>query len=423
LTQIVATGPQDKWLTQDPEISLFETVYSRYEIFSIESIQQTISGTADFGRRVTVEVARSGDLLKDVILEITLPAVTVTGTNAGFRWAPGLAHTIVEKVEFQIGGLTIDTHYGDFYHAEMPLVLPASKTEGYNDMIGQQNKLEDATNPSNVNHYYNGLQTFKTSHASTKLYLPLRFYFTKNAGLSFPLSSILFNPVKFNIWFKALASCYETTGTGVTFSTGTPALAGFDMWIDYVFMPNDIRDRFVNECHTYLVTQLQFNGAETFTGSNAAVKLPFNHPTKELVVYCREAAAETANRWTTFDTYNASGPAGAAGLQPISAMRLQISGRDRFAAREGPYFDRVHPYVYHTAIPKQRGIFVIPLGMNLEDPCQPAGTLNLTRVENAQILATLTNASAANPVNVYVYAINVNFLKVQRGVAGLVYAT
>jgi hypothetical protein len=424
LVQLVATGPQDKWLTADPEISLFESVYSRYEIFSIESIQQTISGTADFGRHWSVEIDRSGDLLVDMMLEMTVPAVTITGTNPGFQWAPNLAQTILQKAEFKIGGLSIDTHYGDFYHAYVPLTIDESKKRGYNELIGQQVTQENASNPANIIYSYSGLQTYATSQPATKLYMPLQFWFTKNPGLAFPLSAVLFNPVKVEFDFRTATQCYKTTGTGLSITSGNVQLADCQMYVDYVFLPNNIRDRFVNECHNYLVHQLQVNNqnGDTFTGSNAAVKINFNHPTKELIYVVREQAAETDVQWNNFETYNAAGPAGAAGLEPVSICKLTVSGRDRFSQRSGPYFTRYNPYKYHTAVPYQKGIGVIPLGLGLEDWVQPQGSLNFTRVENATLQLTLVNASAANPVNVIVWGLNFNFLKVERGVAGLIYA-
>jgi hypothetical protein len=51
--QLVAYGAQDVYLTGNPQITFWKVTYRRYTNFSMESIEQTFNGQADFGRRVT----------------------------------------------------------------------------------------------------------------------------------------------------------------------------------------------------------------------------------------------------------------------------------------------------------------------------------------------------------------------------------
>ena len=69
LMQLVAYGSQDIYLTGKPQISYFKAVYRRYTNFAVESIQQDVLATPQFGSRVTVTIARNGDLLKRVWIE------------------------------------------------------------------------------------------------------------------------------------------------------------------------------------------------------------------------------------------------------------------------------------------------------------------------------------------------------------------
>ena len=73
--QLVAYGAQDIYLTRNPQITFFKVVYRRHTNFSMESIEQTFNGTADFGKRVTCTVSRNGDLINRVYLQVTLPSV------------------------------------------------------------------------------------------------------------------------------------------------------------------------------------------------------------------------------------------------------------------------------------------------------------------------------------------------------------
>ena len=78
LMQLVAYGAQDVYLTGNPQITFFKVVYRRHTNFSVEAIEQTFNGSADFGRTVTATISRNGDLLSNTYLNATLPAETAT---------------------------------------------------------------------------------------------------------------------------------------------------------------------------------------------------------------------------------------------------------------------------------------------------------------------------------------------------------
>ena len=57
LMQLVAYGAQDIYLTGNPQITFFKVVYRRHTNFSMESIEQTFNGSADFGKRVSCTIS------------------------------------------------------------------------------------------------------------------------------------------------------------------------------------------------------------------------------------------------------------------------------------------------------------------------------------------------------------------------------
>ena len=95
LMQLVAYGAQDVYLTGNPQITFFKVVYRRHTNFSMESIEQTFSGTADFGKRVTATVSRNGDLVHRMWLQATVPAVTVSSGNQAAPWQSNVGHRLV----------------------------------------------------------------------------------------------------------------------------------------------------------------------------------------------------------------------------------------------------------------------------------------------------------------------------------------
>ena len=49
LLQLVAYGAQDVYLTGNPQITFFKTIYKRHTNFSHESVQQIFDGVCNFG--------------------------------------------------------------------------------------------------------------------------------------------------------------------------------------------------------------------------------------------------------------------------------------------------------------------------------------------------------------------------------------
>ena len=97
--QIVAYGAQDIYLSGNPQITFFKVVYRRHTNFACESIEQTFNGSADFGRKVTALIARSGDLIGRVYLQATLPAVAIT--TGSFRWVIMLVIILLSRLKLK----------------------------------------------------------------------------------------------------------------------------------------------------------------------------------------------------------------------------------------------------------------------------------------------------------------------------------
>ena len=81
LMQLVAYGAQDVYLTGNPQITFFKVVYRRHTNFSMESIQQTFTGNAGFGNRVSATVSRNGDLVGKMYLRSFVTATAGANVN------------------------------------------------------------------------------------------------------------------------------------------------------------------------------------------------------------------------------------------------------------------------------------------------------------------------------------------------------
>lgn len=347
----------------------------------------------DFGRTATVEVDRNGDLITKVVLEITLPQVTVAGNDPTFQWVDNVGNILVEEVSVEIGGQEIDKHYGQWYVIWNQLTLPAEKYEGYNDMIGQQNVIVNATDPSDLVFSYNGLQTPMPVQPQIKLYVPLFFWFCTNSGLALPIIALQYHQIKIKIKFRQFADMYiaKAASGSVTFVGGTPSLVEVLMYIDYIYLDNAERRNYAQNPHEYLITQLQGGQPEGINSSAQKFRINFNQPTKELVMVTQENAAvePNVNQWSNFETFqDLGGPA--PGSNPVATLQINVNARPRFSVREGPYFNLVQPYFHHSRIPKSKGILVYSFALNPE-ALQPQGTINFSRIDNTEAVLTFTN--------------------------------
>ena len=284
LMQLVAYGAQDIYLTGNPQITFWKVMYRRHTNFSMESIEQTFNGAADWGRKVTCTISRNGDLISRVYLQVTLPSVTCAPAQR-FRWLNWVGHVMIKMVEVEIGGQRIDRHYGDWLHIWNELTQTAGHAAGYASMVGNVPRLVQPINGTATVGATGVSEDFAFGDAdrtatmpAVTLYIPLEFWFCRNPGLALPLIALQYHEVKINIEFRDAASCTWSSGNVVV-----PSLSAASLYVDYVYLDTDERRRFAQVSHEYLIEQLQFTGDESVSSTANKIKLNFNHPVKELV--------------------------------------------------------------------------------------------------------------------------------------------
>ena len=294
--QLVAYGAQDVFLTGTPEITFWKVSYRRHTNFAMESIEQTFSGQADFGRRVTCTISRNGDLAYRTYLQVTLPEINKTmgtgGVNA--RWLDFIGEQLVSQVEVEIGGQRIDRQYGDWMHIWNQLTLSKEQEAGYHKMIGHTTQLTYLTEPSYADvagpcaatSAPNQVCAPRNALPETTLYVPLQFWFCRNPGLALPLIALQYHEVKINIDFRPIGECLfalSKTGGAQATSAYQQSLVAASLYVDYIFLDTDERRKMAQNPHEYLIEQVQFTGDESVGSSSNKIKLNFNHPCKELI--------------------------------------------------------------------------------------------------------------------------------------------
>ena len=303
LMQLVAYGAQDVFLTGTPEITFWKVSYRRHTNFAMESIEQTFSGQADFGRRVTCTISRNGDLCYRTYLQLTLPEINQSMKSSSgdvyARWLDFVGEQIIAQVEVEIGGQRIDRQYGDWMHIWNQLTLSSEQQKGYFKMIGNTTQLTYITDPAFAS--VSGpcasaggpsqVCAPRNALPETTLYVPLQFWFCRNPGLALPLIALQYHEVKINIDFRPIGECLwavngldsTLTGTQSVSAAYQQSLVAASLYVDYIFLDTDERRKMAQNPHEYLIEQLQFTGDESVGSSSNKIKLNFNHPCKELI--------------------------------------------------------------------------------------------------------------------------------------------
>ena len=265
LMQLVAYGAQDVYLSGNPQITFFKVVYRRHTNFAVEPIPQTWNGSADFGRTVTCNVNRNGDLITNMYLCVELAAATASNSVA-WGYVNRLGHAIVQDVKIEIGGSKIDEHYADWLNVWYELTHNTSQERGYAKMIGDDSSLTTVTTDSKLAYI---------------MYVPLIFWFNRNNGLALPLIALQYHDVRITLIYNTFAKCVNYQG--LTAPTVTTPMTDSFLVIDYVYLDSEERKRFAQASHEYLIEQLQFTGSESLTSVTNKYRLNFNHPCKYLI--------------------------------------------------------------------------------------------------------------------------------------------
>ncbi len=451
LMQLVAYGAQDVYLTGQPKVTFFQAVYKRHTNFAMENIVQTLNGTASSGGRVSVTIARNGDLVGNmyVSLQPQVGALTTNNVACDLNW---IAERAVQDVELTIGGQRIDKHYQAWWRLYSELFLSED------DKLVWAKMTTHANAPSQV------------TGNDSRVILPLLFFFNRNPGLYLPLIALQYHEVRLDFNLTSYFAFYFTSR--------------FDVWANYVYLDTEERRRFAQKGHEYLIEQVQHTGADNTTyssttgqsdGNPSLIRLSYNHPVKELIwcythptypgtvstsntsggvhvnsmwnfssncanvnLTCDFAKFQVANTYVLPHKCGAPHIYSGDGIPrsnclwvedstavtattevgPLAQFRLILNGQDRFAQQPGKYFNLVQPFYHHTGNPYP-GVYCYSFALQPEEH-QPTGTCNFSRIDNAQVSVALKSGSTS--VQQRMFAVNYNILRIQSGMGGLAFS-
>lgn len=430
LVQLAAYGSQDVYLTTNPDITFFKAIFRRHTNFAMEAINQLIDGNITFGGCITAVAARNGDLLGDIVLEVSLPNVSDYVVDASsyeyLGWIQGVGNYLISSVSIDIGGSQIDEQYGVWMDVWGELSTPASKLYGFGTMVGK-NYTQPAWIPYDP-----------SVEPASRLFIPLQFWFCRNPGLAIPLIALQYHEVRFKLMFEQFDKLIVGVSGGqyqpITLNGVVPQLSKFKMWNNYYYLDTIERRKFAQSAHEYLIEQVQTQEGtiNNITGENF-IRINLNHPVKELIFVINRNGTNAPINDFSIGT-NAIPNGTPSQFAPLYSFKLVINGTDRMTVRQGEYFRLYQNHMYHTRVPQTNYIYTYSFALRPEEH-QPSGTCNFSRVDSSQLGITLRNTTTqpgnqdslpfqdyTEPPMYNIFAPSFNILRVMGGMGGLAYS-
>ena len=205
-------------------------------------------------------------------------------------------------------------------------------------------------------------------------FYPFRFFFCEGAQCALPIVALQYHNVELRIHWGPDAGNYN-----------------FECYSNYYYLDNEERGNLVSRNHNLIITQVQ----KSVPSHELVQELTFNHPIKYL------ASSDTTTEGALTSTSN--------------KIKIEINGLDigNFKWAK-PHFIDVMNY-YHTNFVTSPDFFLYCFCLSTSS-LQPTGTLNFSRLDSAKVVSQ--KMIITDPI----YAVNYNILRIENGMAGLIYA-
>ena len=460
--QLSAIGQQDGFLTSNPDISFFKAVYKRYTPFAqqlIELDDDTNNNTlSSFDKTYTLKykIPRNADLLKEIYLQVTLPAIYSNDTQQ-FQWIERLGEYMIQEIRI-IGDDSRVYHRlrSEYLHIYAETHIPESKKYDYYAMTGNLPEYYDPANGGSNRGIYPG-QSKPTSGATTgipsipqiDLTIPIPFWFSQHSGCALPLVALQYMSLRIEVDVRPLYHLYtiiDTEPSNATFgkrirpdplnsdhylnvftnvATGnTLSSTNVNLFGNYIFLDRDERKRFAQNEHMYLMRDVQYftDVTENIGGGNLSLDLKdINHPVTQLYFMLRRTDNELSNQWNNYtlweyqdgelvnpldknfiSQYNNQlvisdtttyDAVDMTNYDLIKNVEMRLEGQARFD-RQNISFFKANRYNHNKEGGNQsmKGIYGYSFALD-NDKFQPSGSCNFSRLGSKELSFTLKNLS------------------------------
>ena len=197
---LASYGKENEILSKEPTVTFFKKVYKSGSNISFEVLPQYFKSEPNFGKRLTINISKNGDIIKNMSLFVELPDIPQSNHSSlppGIKkiaWVNKIGLSLIKYIDIEIGGFLINRHYSDWLNIDYEL----NNYKDYDELIGK--------NIKELIDYTNGKKKYK-------LYIPLRFFFNLSDSLSLPIVALSKQDIKIHIEFNSFEHCIKESPT------------------------------------------------------------------------------------------------------------------------------------------------------------------------------------------------------------------
>jgi len=406
------------------------------------------AGSPAFGQEWSVAISRAGDYMLHTWLRVTFPEINltpalVTANTHRIRWTSNLMHNLIRECCITFNDLIaarFDNYHLDFWAA---FTVPASKRNGYLNMIG---------------HFLDLNAPQKATLPGKTLNLPLPFFYSRDSGVALPTAALPYNEMRINFHFRdwnqlLILEQFAVDNDQVTelrrqidpvthLNNVVPVLGNTQVWANYAIVSNDERKRMACAPRDILVEQVQTAPRQSYTPATnpqQSFDIRFSHAIKVLFFAVRNTT--WASEWSNYTTNSPYTTSGATNFlppttaDPIMTTSLIYENTNRLGSMGSDYFSLINPWFHAPSIPRSTGYHMYSYSLDFMS-LDPMGSTNYGKLTNVSIVpecsqnainsakglgATLgkgTGAAFPQSFEFIVSAINNNIIRVSGGALG-----
>jgi len=433
--QLLASGPQERFFTVDPDYSYFVESFKKHSNFSTEFVDiEPDNNEGDFGKTVRFRIPQNqGDLIKTLSVKMTLPEIIET---SGTMYIESVAHALIEHVDLIIGGKVIQRLTSDYLQIYSEHNVTQTKQKALEQLIGKyplrtsDRKVGEVTESIGGN---SGIIIHNTLgiNSDESFFVDLPFYFHTHPELSVPLCAIDLQEVEVEFKLRdAQQLVIKGDGTYVTLEE-TLKLKKFELCAEVVFLDSTERIRLRNTPTDYLITQIQEDIFDVGAGINEGkFKLDFSNPVKELYVVIQRQGTtgdgvSQGNFVTVFDYDNTSNIQDGKYIlyENLDYLTLKLDDQDIVTKDIGNviFLKAIQGAIHHSKTQLIRRFYSYSFALQPEE-WYPTGQINFSLVKDQNIYLSLTSCPDFSR-QIRIYAKSYNILRVREGTGQTLFDT
>lgn len=400
------------------------------EAFDIETDLTTISAKSinenekkDFLKLLIASyIERSKNILKTLQIQYSTKKKSYNNAlinNYNFAWIKSLGWNIVNYVELQIGGAVIDRQYSTWLYL-------------WNELFEEYLKKKDLEKLHSINSNSNYYIYDNSVKESFILYIPLKFFFNRNIGLSLPLISLRYQDISFKVKLEKLDNLIYTNYSNSNI-IDLIKISNISLMINYIYLDQDERVKFAQASHEYLIEQVNYSSFSKLKTDILNLELNLNHPTK-YYMWTVQKKTDVENPINFHNNYSSNLTYTISDNYPtitnnknntILTAQLELNGVDRTHNYSGNYYNYVSSYETDINTPSD-GINFYSFALNPIE-AQPSGACNFSRLNRKILKMNFTSDFLDRLTNtdymlIKFISVSYNILKFNKGSGKLVFA-